>query len=115
MNVTPSSPLEASRGLCVSPQRGVTAECRTSRPNCDARLRRAGLRSDALIILKWPTRWMNSAGCWFYFSSDYPSKNHNSCGSRLAFSIRARNHRQIKIRTAKQNVEQPANGALVDL
>src|SRR5258708_2136547 len=61
----------------------------------EVRVRRAGLRSDALMILKWPTRWMNGASCWLYFSSDYPSKNRNSCGSHLAFSIRALNHRQI--------------------
>src|SRR5437867_3612176 len=41
MNVTPSSPFETSLGLWVSPVRGVTAEWRTKRPNCRARLRSA--------------------------------------------------------------------------
>ena len=43
---------DARRGLWVWPQRGVTAEWRTKRPNCVARLRRAGLRSVCLIILR---------------------------------------------------------------
>jgi len=51
MKVTPISPFETRRGMCVSPQSGVTAECRTRRPNCEARLRSAGLRSVCLIIL----------------------------------------------------------------
>src|SRR5436190_9477099 len=41
MKVTPSSPFETSLGLWVSPVRGVTAEWRTKRPNCRARLRSA--------------------------------------------------------------------------
>src|ERR1700722_18314053 len=43
MNVTPSSPLLASFGLCVCPVRTVTAESCTRRPKARARLRRTGL------------------------------------------------------------------------
>src|SRR5271157_1891416 len=69
MKVTPSSPFEASRGMCVSPQSGVTAECRTRRPNCEARLRSAGLRSVALIILDCPAYWTKAGSGLLYFSS----------------------------------------------
>jgi hypothetical protein len=50
MKVTPRPPLLTSVGLYVLPARGVTAECRTRRPNCCARLRKAGFRRVALII-----------------------------------------------------------------
>src|ERR1700722_8603635 len=52
INVTPSSPLAASFGLCVSPVRGVTAEWRTRRVNCPARFRSAGFfNEDFKVIL----------------------------------------------------------------
>jgi len=50
MKVTPSSPFETRRGLWVSPVRGVTTECRTSRVNWLARLRSAGFFNDDFNI-----------------------------------------------------------------
>jgi hypothetical protein len=50
MKVTPSSPSATSVGLCVWPVRGVTAECRTSRVNWPARLRKAEFLKDDFIM-----------------------------------------------------------------
>ena len=52
MNVSPSSPLLVSRGLCVRPLRGVTAECRTSRVKLLARFRKTGLFNEVFNIVR---------------------------------------------------------------
>jgi len=55
MKVTPSSPFATSRGLWVSPVRGVTTECRTRRVNCLARLRKARFFNEDFNILSTST------------------------------------------------------------
>ena len=65
----PQFPIRNKSRLVSLTARGVTAELRTNRPNCDARLRRAGFRSVALIIPGgWPAYWMKAGSGSLHFS-----------------------------------------------